>query len=121
MRILNLYAGIGGNRKLWGDEHYVTAVENVPEIADVYKRFFPNDTVLVEDAHEYLIKHFQEYDFIWSSPPVPISFCNEPFSEGTRDIPLPRYAVVPRDYFPQALLQREVCCRERAWVLQATH
>ena len=21
MKILNLYAGIGGNRKLWGDEH----------------------------------------------------------------------------------------------------
>ena len=31
MKILNLYSGIGGNRKLWGDEHEVTAVENVPE------------------------------------------------------------------------------------------
>ena len=30
MKILNLYAGIGGNRKLWGDEHEVVAVENVP-------------------------------------------------------------------------------------------
>jgi len=27
MKILNLYAGIGGNRKLWGDQHQVTAVE----------------------------------------------------------------------------------------------
>ena len=27
MKILNLYAGIGGNRKLWGDEHEITAVE----------------------------------------------------------------------------------------------
>jgi DNA (cytosine-5)-methyltransferase 1 len=27
MRILNLYAGIGGNRKLWGDDHEITAVE----------------------------------------------------------------------------------------------
>lgn len=29
MKILNLYAGIGGNRKLWtpnGDEHDITAV-----------------------------------------------------------------------------------------------
>ena len=27
MKILNLYAGIGGNRKLWGNEHEITAVE----------------------------------------------------------------------------------------------
>lgn len=29
MKILNLYAGIGGNRKLWGDDHEVTVVENI--------------------------------------------------------------------------------------------
>ncbi len=29
------------------------------------------DTVLIEDAHHYLLKHFREYDFIWSSPPCP--------------------------------------------------
>jgi DNA (cytosine-5)-methyltransferase 1 len=71
MKILNLYAGIGGNRKLWGDEHEITAVENVPEIAEVYQKFFPNDKVIIADAHEYLLNHFQEYDFIWSSPPCP--------------------------------------------------
>ena len=71
MKILNLYAGIGGNRKLWGDEHDITAVEIVPEIAEVYQQFFPKDRVLVEDAHEYLLNHFKEYDFIWSSPPCP--------------------------------------------------
>ena len=27
MKILNLYAGIGGNRKDWGEEHEVVAVE----------------------------------------------------------------------------------------------
>ena len=43
MRILNLYAGIGGNRKLWGDEHEVTAVEYDSEIAGIYQDFFPND------------------------------------------------------------------------------
>ena len=69
MRILNLYAGIGGNRKLWGDEHEITAVENEQDIADTYKHFFPNDTVIVGDAHEYLIKHHKEFDFVWSSPP----------------------------------------------------
>ena len=69
MKILNLYAGIGGNRKLWGDEHEITAVEYNPEIASIYRDFFPNDTVLVEDAHEYLLKHYNEFDFIWASPP----------------------------------------------------
>ncbi len=71
MRILNLYAGIGGNRKLWGDEHEITAVELKPEIAKIYGDFFPNDTVIVGDAHEYLLKHFSEFDFIWASPPCP--------------------------------------------------
>jgi len=71
MKILNLYAGIGGNRKLWGDEHEITAVENVPEIAEIYHKFFPKDKVVIDDAHDYLEKHFNEYDFIWSSPPCP--------------------------------------------------
>lgn len=71
MKILNLYAGIGGNRKLWGDEHEITAVEINPKIAECYKKLFPNDTVIVDDAHEYLRKHFREFDFIWASPPCP--------------------------------------------------
>ena len=71
MKILNLYAGIGGNRKLWGDDHEVTAVELDPDIAKIYKDLFPKDKVIVEDAHKYLLEHFEEYDFIWSSPPCP--------------------------------------------------
>ena len=71
MKILNLYAGIGGNRKLWGDEHEITAVEMNPDIAKIYRDFFPNDTVIVGDAHQYLLDHFKEFDFIWSSPPCP--------------------------------------------------
>jgi len=71
MKILNLYAGIGGNRKLWGNEHEITAVENVPEIAKIYQDFFPNDIVIVTDAHQYLLEHYKEFDFIWSSPPCP--------------------------------------------------
>ena len=69
MKILNLYSGIGGNRTLWGDQHEIIAVEIVPQIAEIYKERFPKDEVIVEDAHEYLLKHFQEFDFIWSSPP----------------------------------------------------
>ncbi len=71
MKILNLYAGIGGNRKLWGDEHEVTAVELEPEIAKLYHELFPKDTVIIEDAHQYLLDHYEEFDFIWSSPPCP--------------------------------------------------
>ena len=71
MKILNLYAGIGGNRKLWGDEHEITAVELNPEIAAIYQDFFPDDTVIVADAHQYLLDHYKEFDFIWSSPPCP--------------------------------------------------
>lgn len=71
MKILNLYAGIGGNRKLWGDKHEVTAVESKLEIARIYQKFFPKDTVIVGDAHQYLLEHFAEFDFVWSSPPCP--------------------------------------------------
>ena len=71
MKILNLYAGIGGNRKLWGDEHEITAVEYKPEIAAIYHDFFPKDNIVIADAHQFLLDHFQEYDFIWSSPPCP--------------------------------------------------
>lgn len=38
MKILNLYAGIGGNRKGFGDDVEVTAVEYTAEIAEVYKK-----------------------------------------------------------------------------------
>lgn len=69
MKVLNLYAGIGGNRKLWPDYCEVTAVELNPDIVAIYKELFPKDRVIVGDAHEYLLKHFKEYEFIWSSPP----------------------------------------------------
>lgn len=68
MKILNLYAGIGGNRKLWSG-HEVTAVEYREDIADVYRHYFPDDTLVVGDAHQYLLDHYREFDFIWASPP----------------------------------------------------
>lgn len=71
MKILNLYAGIGGNRKFWSNEHEVTAVEIDKKIASIYQDFFYNDKVIIADAHQYLLDHFEEYDFIWTSPPCP--------------------------------------------------
>lgn len=70
MKVLNLYAGLGGNRKLWADCE-VTAVELDPRIAAVYQRLHPKDEVVIGDAHQYLIDHFEEFDYIWSSPPCP--------------------------------------------------
>ena len=70
MKVLNLYACLGGNRLLW-DNCEVTAVELDPELARMYQERFPNDTVIIADAHQYLLDHYKEYDFIWSSPPCP--------------------------------------------------
>jgi len=68
MKILNLYAGLGGNRKLWKNVQ-VTAVEKNEKIAAVYSRLYPDDIVIIGDAHQYLLDHHAEFDFIWSSPP----------------------------------------------------
>lgn len=73
MKILNLYACLGGNRYKWDEvaDVEVTAVEYDPELAKLYQERFPNDTVIVADAHQYLLDHYKEFDFIWSSPPCP--------------------------------------------------
>ena len=68
MKVLNLYAGLGGNRKLW-DGVDVTAVEMEPDIARVYSEQHPDDNIIIGDAHQYLLDHYGEFDFIWSSPP----------------------------------------------------
>lgn len=68
-RVLNLYAGIGGNRHLWSDVD-VTAVEINSDVASEYQRQYPEDEVIVADAHEFLKDHYDDgWDFIWSSPP----------------------------------------------------
>lgn len=68
MKVLNLYSGLGGNRKLWKDVE-VTAVEIDEKIAAVYSQNFPGDKMIIGDAHKYLLDHYEEFDFIWSSPP----------------------------------------------------
>ena len=71
MKILNLYACLGGNRYKWEDKHDITAVEWDEELARMYQERFPNDKVIVADAHQYLLDHYKEFNFIWSSPPCP--------------------------------------------------
>jgi len=70
-KILNLYAGIGGNRRLWGDNHKITAVEIDERIAGIYKSNYPNDEIIITDAHQFLLNNYKDYDFIWASPPCP--------------------------------------------------
>ena len=73
-RILNLYACLGGNRYKWdevADNLEIVAVELDPYLAKLYQERFPNDKVIVGDAHQYLLDHYKEFDFIWSSPPCP--------------------------------------------------
>lgn len=73
-KILNLYACLGGNRYKWdevADNIEVTAVELDPELARLYKERFPNDNVIIADAHQFLLEHYKEFDFIWSSPQCP--------------------------------------------------
>jgi len=73
VRVLNLYACLGGNRYKWDEvaNIKVTAVEYDAEIAKVYQERFANDTVIVADAHQFLLENYKNYDFIWSSPPCP--------------------------------------------------
>ena len=67
-KILNLYACLGGNRYKWdevakekGIEIEVTAIEYDEELARMSKERFPNDKVIVTDAHQYLLENFGSY------------------------------------------------------------
>jgi DNA (cytosine-5)-methyltransferase 1 len=86
IKVLNLYACLGGNRYKWDEvaDIEVTAVELDPELARMYQDRFPNDTVVIADAHQYLLDHFKEFDFIWSSPPCP-SHSKVRISQKSRD------------------------------------
>ena len=92
MKILNLYACLGGNRYKWNevkDDIEVTAVELDTELARLYQERFPNDKVIVADAHKYLLDHYKEYDFIWSSPPCPTHSRIQLSQYTTRDMKYP--------------------------------
>ena len=73
IKVLNLYSCLGGNRYKWNEvaDIEVTAVELDTELARLYQERFPNDKVIIADAHQYLLDHYKEFDFIWTSPPCP--------------------------------------------------
>lgn len=102
MKILNLYACLGGNRYKWdevADNLEITAVELDPEAARLYQERFPNDTVIVADAHQYLLDHYKEFDFIWSSPPCP-THSKVRFTQKNKDFYIPEY--------PNMMLYQEI-------------
>jgi len=131
IKVLNLYAGIGGNRKLWENVD-VTAVEINEEIAGVYKSFFPEDKVIVGDAHQYLLDHYSEFDFIWSSPPCPshskVRFINKKQNKPIYpDMKLYQEIIFLQNYFKgkyvvenvipfyEPLLSPQICGRHLFW------
>jgi DNA (cytosine-5)-methyltransferase 1 len=106
MKILNLYACLGGNRYKWDDvaqeagiDIEVTAVELDLEAARLYQERFPNDTVVIADAHQYLLDHYKEFDFIWSSPPCP-THSKVRFTQKNQDFYIPEY--------PNMMLYQEI-------------
>lgn len=77
MKILNLYAGIGGNRKLWGDIHHITAVELDPRIAEIYKDLYPGDTVVIGDVHQFPFRTLYGVRFCLGFATMPVSLNNK--------------------------------------------
>jgi DNA (cytosine-5)-methyltransferase 1 len=69
VKVLNLYCGIGGNRAKWPANISITAIEKDVKVAAAYQELYPGDTVIVADAHQYLLKNYFKFDIIWSSPP----------------------------------------------------
>ncbi len=68
-KVLNLYAGVGGNRELWENVE-VDAVDNNLERISIYEDNFPKDGVFLKDVNDYLDDvDLNKYHFIWASPP----------------------------------------------------
>ena len=111
MKILNLYACLGGNRYKWDEvtDVEVTAVEWDEELARLYQERFPNDTVIVGDAHQYLLEHYQEFDFIWSSPPCPSHSTTNCFLNAQGVIRYPDMALYQEIIFLQHFYKGKYC------------
>ena len=111
-KILNLYACLGGNRYKWdevADNLEITAVELDPELARMYQERFPNDTVIVADAHQYLLDHYKEFDFIWSSPPCPTHSSFQHSMKTTRKMKYPDMKLYQEIIFLDAFFDGKYC------------
>jgi len=111
MKILNLYACLGGNRYKWDEvtDVDVTAVELDPELARLYQERFPNEKVIVADAHQYLLDHYKEFDFIWSSPPCPTHSSFQHSMKTTRKMKYPDMKLYEEIIFLDAFYNGKYC------------
>jgi len=112
MKILNLYACLGGNRYKWNevkDDIQITAVEYDPELAKLYQERFPNDTVIVADAHQYLLEHYKYFDFIWSSPPCPTHSRIQHSMKTTRKMQYPDMKLYQEIIFLNTFFEGKYC------------
>jgi DNA (cytosine-5)-methyltransferase 1 len=111
MKILNLYACLGGNRYKWDEvaDIEVTAVEWDEELARLYQERFPNDKVIVADAHQYLLDHYKEFDFIWSSPPCPTHSSFQHSMKTTRKMKYPDMKLYEEIIFLDAFFTGKYC------------
>ncbi len=78
IKILNAYSSLGGNRYKWDEvakeanvEIEVTAIELDEELAKLYQERFPNDKVIITDAHKFIKERYSEFSIIWTSPGCP--------------------------------------------------
>jgi len=111
IEILNLYACLGGNRYKWDEvaEIEVTAVELDNEAARLYKERFPNDKVIIADAHQYLLDNFKDFDFIWSSPPCPTHSRIQLSQYTTRDMKYPDMKLYQEIIFLNTFFKGKYC------------
>ena len=105
---------MGGNREKWGNDHNITAVEFDPAIAKVYADKYPNDTLIVGDAVDYLLKHYLEFDMIWASPPCQ-SHSRVKNSQYTRES---YTAVLPDMMLWQIIAFLQLHGRKAKWVVE---
>ena len=115
IRVLNLYACLGGNRYKWDDiaDIEVTAVELDKELARMYQERFPGDKVVITDAHQYLLDHFKEFDFIWSSPPCPTHSKSRFWAHGKTSPVYPDLRL-----YEEIILLKHHCTKEQKWVIE---
>ena len=84
--------------------------------AAMYAEQYPQDTIITGDAHQYLLDHHLEFDFIWSSPP-----CQTHTRMRIANIPRMLNARIPYRY-PDLSLYEEIIFLENfakcQWVIE---